>query len=83
MGFNSGFKGLNGFVCFAERRNLVSVRVPSHFKRSLSVHVRGFLCERFVTRYVVSNSPNPQAGGPLLVGCTLQLIQYTRSYFPY
>jgi len=26
---------LNGFVRFAERRNLVSVRVPSHFKRSL------------------------------------------------
>ena len=26
---------LNGLVCFAERRNLVSVLVPSHFKRSL------------------------------------------------
>ena len=26
---------LNGHVRFAERRNLVSVRVPSHFKRSL------------------------------------------------
>jgi hypothetical protein len=26
---------LNGIVRFAERRNLVSVRVPSHFKRSL------------------------------------------------
>jgi len=31
MGFNSGFKGLNEFFRFAERRNLVSVRVPSHF----------------------------------------------------
>jgi len=31
MGFNSGFKGLNGLVHFAERRNLVSSRVPSHF----------------------------------------------------
>ena len=28
---------LNGLVRFAERRNLVSVRVPSHFKRSLPV----------------------------------------------
>ena len=28
---------LNGFVRFAERRNLVSARVPSHFKRSLPV----------------------------------------------
>jgi hypothetical protein len=27
---------LNGLVRFAERRNLVSARVPSHFKRSLS-----------------------------------------------
>jgi hypothetical protein len=26
---------LNGLVLFAERRNLVSARVPSHFKRSL------------------------------------------------
>jgi hypothetical protein len=26
---------LNGFVLFAERRNLVSARVPSHFKLSL------------------------------------------------
>ena len=26
---------LNGLVCFAERRNLVSARVPSHSKRSL------------------------------------------------
>ena len=26
---------LNGLVRFAERRNLVSVRVPSHFKRSI------------------------------------------------
>jgi len=26
---------LNGLVRFAERRNVVSARVPSHFKRSL------------------------------------------------
>jgi len=26
---------LNGLVCFAERRNLVSAGAPSHFKRSL------------------------------------------------
>jgi len=26
---------LNGLACFGERRNLVSARVPSHFKRSL------------------------------------------------
>jgi len=28
---------LNGLVRFAERRNLVSVRVPSRFRRSLSI----------------------------------------------
>jgi len=38
MEFNSGFKGLNRLVRFAERRNLVSARVPSHFKRSLHLH---------------------------------------------
>jgi len=27
--------GLNGLVRFAERRNLVFARVPSHFKRSI------------------------------------------------
>jgi len=35
---------LNGLVRFAERRNLVSARVPSHFKRSLQTikqhHIR-------------------------------------------
>jgi hypothetical protein len=28
---------LNGLVRFAERRNMVSARVPSHFKRSLQL----------------------------------------------
>jgi len=40
---------------------------------------------RFITRHflrcgIVSTSPNPQAGGPLLVGCPLLLIQYTGIY---
>jgi len=30
---------LNSLVRFAERRNMVSARVPSHFKRSLSTDV--------------------------------------------
>ena len=29
---------------------------------------------------VVSTSPNPQAGGPPLVGCPRLLIQFIRSY---
>jgi hypothetical protein len=32
---------------------------------------------------VVSPSPNPQAGGPPLVGCPRMLIQYIRSWPPY
>jgi hypothetical protein len=32
---------------------------------------------------VVSTSPNPQAGGPPLVGCPRLLIQCIRSYTPY
>ena len=31
----------------------------------------------------VSTSPNPQAGGPPLVGCPRLLIQFIRSYPPY
>ena len=31
---------------------------------------------------VVSTSPNPQAGGPPLVGCPQLLIQFIRSYPP-
>ena len=31
---------LNGLVRFAGRRNLVSARVPSHFKRSLALKQR-------------------------------------------
>jgi len=30
---------LYGLVCFANRRNLLSVCVPSHFKRSLPIPV--------------------------------------------
>ena len=33
---------LNGLVRFAERQNLVSARVPSHFKRSVP-HSCGFI----------------------------------------
>jgi hypothetical protein len=46
-----------------------------------SVHIRGFLWI-FVTITVRSCSPtpNPQAGGPPLVGCPRLLIQYIRSY---
>jgi hypothetical protein len=38
---------LNGLVRFVERRNLVSARVPSHFKRSLLIH-RHFYRTSFV-----------------------------------
>ena len=33
---------LNGLVRFAERRNLVSARLPSHLKRSLQVNTHTF-----------------------------------------
>jgi hypothetical protein len=38
---------------------------------------------RFLRRGVVSTSPNPQAGGPPLVGCPRLLIQFIHSYPPY
>jgi hypothetical protein len=37
----------------------------------------------FLRRGVVSRTPNPQAGGPPLIGCPRLLIQYIRSYPPY
>ena len=40
---------LNGPVLFAERRNLVSARVPSHFKRSL----QNTLQETELNRYAI------------------------------
>ena len=42
-----------------------------------------FLTFCFSRGGVVSASPNPQAGGPPLVGCPRLLIQYIRSYPPY
>jgi len=36
--------------------------------------------DTFLRRGVVSTLPNPQAGGPPLVGCPLLLIQYIRSH---
>jgi hypothetical protein len=44
-------------------------------------------CENFLTWLstgrVVSTSPNPQAGGPLLFGSPRLFVQFIRSYPPY
>jgi len=45
--------------------------------------LRIFLNKGFSRGGVVSTSPNPQAGGPPLVGCPRLFIQYIRSYTPY
>ena len=43
-----------------------------------------FLFEWFVTwRVFTSTSPNPQVGGPPLVGCPQRIVKYIRSYPPY
>ena len=39
--------------------------------------------DTFLRWGVVSSSPNPQAGGPPLVGCLRPLIRYIRTYPPY
>ena len=44
---------LKGFVRFAERRNLVSARVPSHFKRSLMLDTS---CSEVVWRVLATHS---------------------------
>jgi len=38
---------------------------------------------QFLRWGVVNTSPNPQAGGPPLVGCPRLLIEYIRSYPPH
>jgi hypothetical protein len=42
-----------------------------------------FLNRFFLQGGFVSTSPNPQAGGPPLLGCPRLLIQFIRSYPPY
>ena len=46
-------------------------------------HMCVFLNRSVLQEGVVSISPNPQAGGPSLVGCPWLLIQFIRSYPPY
>ena len=43
-------------------------------------HLQVFLNMNVLQGGVVSNSPNPQAGGPPFVGCPRLLIQFIRSY---
>jgi hypothetical protein len=42
----------------------------------------GVSWQAYFLRWVVSPTPNPQAGGPPLVGCPRLLVQYIRSYPP-
>jgi hypothetical protein len=43
---------LNGLVLFAERRNLVSARVPSHFKRGQTCYFRTVTLCTFIPNVV-------------------------------
>ena len=71
---------------------LESTKTHVHFHclglTKVSVEVRGFLCELFVTCYVFmvrscQHLAQPQAKGPPLVGCPRLLIQYIRSNPPH
>ena len=65
------------------------IRVGDCFTSGLFCLQRKHLAyEQFLTLFflrggVVSASPNPQAGGPPVVGCLRLLIQFIRSYRPY
>ena len=48
---------LNGLVRFAERRNLVSARAPSHFKRSLTPHELVFVRMQGVQKKILPPIP--------------------------
>jgi len=45
---------LNWLVCFAERRNLVSACVPSHFNLPLQLHLN--ICLYVLRRYILETS---------------------------
>ena len=45
--------------------------------------VRVTLYSQFLRWEVVSTSPNPQTGGPVLVSCSWLLIHFIQSYSPY
>jgi hypothetical protein len=84
------FQPVKKFTAFCGNRRFITACASArHLSLSkVSVQVRGFLYECFVTRcvlrwWVVSTSPNPRAGGPLLVGCPRLLIQYIHRYSPY
>jgi hypothetical protein len=69
----------------------LTARILSNLKVQYRIHnnplfspVPRPLCMiKFLRWRFVSTSPNPQAGGPPLVGCPLLLIQYIHSYPPY
>jgi hypothetical protein len=54
---------LNGLVRFAERRNLVSAHVPSHFKRSLAQTHWCYVCQyddfQIISSFILPPSVNP------------------------
>ena len=74
---------------FAGTRTRKSWETPGYTTNEMRAQVQGLLYECFWTGYVflrrgvVSNPPNPQAGGPPLVGCPRPIIQYICSYPPY
>ena len=59
---------------------VVYLRIVLSPEEASCLHV--FLNMNVVQGGVVSTSPNPQAGGPPLVGCPRLLIQFIRSYPP-
>ena len=72
----TGFQLIKKFPAFYGTRLFIT---PIISARSLTVSQNN----TFLRWSVVSTSPNPQAGGLLLVGCPWLLIQYIRSYPPY
>jgi hypothetical protein len=75
------------FILFRHHSRKYGYTILSSFRTtyfgSLSHHLNIFVTSLFLRWGVVSPTPNPQAGGPLLVGCPRLLIEHIRSYPPY
>jgi len=83
----TGFQLVKKFpTLYGTRRFIIAFTAARHllYPQSRSeVSVHDSQQNHFLRRGVVDTSPNPQAGGPPLVGCPRLFIQYIRRYPPY
>ena len=79
----TGLQLVKKFPAFHGTRKFITALTSVRHETDQASHMWGFLNSILLQGRVVSISPNPQAGGPPLVGCPRLLIQYICSRLPY